>query len=177
MFYHFLKYSMILDLVFVWLSFYFYYLFQHQDYVDAYLRLAAIAKARNNLQLSIELVVITPHNISASVSYTCRCMFDDHMLYFAHRSMRLWRWMASTRMHYLCLVTWSLKMMTGSRQKKHSELPVMQLMGRILMLLSLWCIYFSSLEFFQLFFTHLGIIFISSHSYCPVSPSRCFCWV
>ncbi|KAH9763261.1 protein CTR9-like [Citrus sinensis] len=31
-------------------------LFKHQDYVDAYLRLAAIAKARNNLQLSIELV-------------------------------------------------------------------------------------------------------------------------
>lgn len=31
-------------------------LFKYQDYVDAYLRLAAIAKGRNNLQLSIELV-------------------------------------------------------------------------------------------------------------------------
>ncbi|KAJ9168031.1 hypothetical protein P3X46_019607 [Hevea brasiliensis] len=31
-------------------------LFKYPDYVDAYLRLAAIAKARNNLQLSIELV-------------------------------------------------------------------------------------------------------------------------
>ncbi|KDP33904.1 hypothetical protein JCGZ_07475 [Jatropha curcas] len=30
--------------------------FKYPDYVDAYLRLAAIAKARNNLQLSIELV-------------------------------------------------------------------------------------------------------------------------
>lgn len=30
---------------------------QYPDYVDAYLRLAAIAKARNNVQLSIELVV------------------------------------------------------------------------------------------------------------------------
>ncbi|PPR86876.1 hypothetical protein GOBAR_AA33811 [Gossypium barbadense] len=31
-------------------------LFKYPDYIDAYLRLAAIAKARNNLQLSIELV-------------------------------------------------------------------------------------------------------------------------
>lgn len=31
---------------------------QYPDYIDAYLRFAAIAKARNNLQLSIELVVI-----------------------------------------------------------------------------------------------------------------------
>ncbi|KAL6224249.1 hypothetical protein ACLB2K_003104 [Fragaria x ananassa] len=31
-------------------------LFKYPDYVDAYLRLAALAKARNNLQLSIELV-------------------------------------------------------------------------------------------------------------------------
>lgn len=31
-------------------------LLQYPDYVDAYLRLAAIAKARNNVQLSIELV-------------------------------------------------------------------------------------------------------------------------
>lgn len=31
--------------------------FQYPDYVDAYLRLAAIAKALNNVQLSIELVV------------------------------------------------------------------------------------------------------------------------
>eukprot|EP00257_Ricinus_communis_P015120 XP_015572970.1 protein CTR9 homolog [Ricinus communis] len=31
-------------------------LFKYPDYVDAYLRLAAISKARNNLQLSIELV-------------------------------------------------------------------------------------------------------------------------
>ena len=34
-------------------------LFQYPDYVDAYLRLAAIAKARNNVQMSIELVVIS----------------------------------------------------------------------------------------------------------------------
>lgn len=33
---------------------------QYPDYVDAYLRLAALAKARNNFQLSIELVVIIP---------------------------------------------------------------------------------------------------------------------
>ncbi|RVX05411.1 Protein CTR9-like [Vitis vinifera] len=33
---------------------------QFPDYIDAYLRLAAIAKARNNIQLSIELVVIGP---------------------------------------------------------------------------------------------------------------------
>uniref|UniRef100_A0A7N2KR31 Uncharacterized protein n=1 Tax=Quercus lobata TaxID=97700 RepID=A0A7N2KR31_QUELO len=32
-------------------------LYKYPDYVDAYLRLAAIAKARNNVQLSIELVV------------------------------------------------------------------------------------------------------------------------
>ncbi|KAH0970786.1 hypothetical protein GBA52_022942 [Prunus armeniaca] len=32
-------------------------LFKYPDYVDAYLRLAALAKARNNFQLSIELVV------------------------------------------------------------------------------------------------------------------------
>ncbi|XP_057971236.1 protein CTR9 homolog isoform X2 [Malania oleifera] len=31
-------------------------LFKYPDYIDAYLRLAAIAKARNNIQLSIELV-------------------------------------------------------------------------------------------------------------------------
>ncbi|KAK3034481.1 hypothetical protein RJ639_032470 [Escallonia herrerae] len=34
-------------------------LFKYPEYVDAYLRLAAIAKARNNVQLSIQLVVIS----------------------------------------------------------------------------------------------------------------------
>lgn len=35
------------------------YLFlQYPDYIDAYLRLAAIAKARNNVHISLELVVI-----------------------------------------------------------------------------------------------------------------------
>lgn len=33
-------------------------LFQYPEYTDAYLRLAAIAKARNNVQVSLELVVI-----------------------------------------------------------------------------------------------------------------------
>lgn len=32
--------------------------FQYPAYADAYLRLAAIAKARNNVQLSNELVVV-----------------------------------------------------------------------------------------------------------------------
>lgn len=31
---------------------------QYPDYIDAYLRLAAIAKARNNVHISLELVVI-----------------------------------------------------------------------------------------------------------------------
>lgn len=38
--------------MFIYLFFY----FQYPDYVDAYLRLAAMAKAQNNIQLSIELV-------------------------------------------------------------------------------------------------------------------------
>lgn len=32
--------------------------FQYPDYLDAHLRLAAIAKARNNVQLSTELVTL-----------------------------------------------------------------------------------------------------------------------
>lgn len=36
----------------------FYILFQYPEYTDAYLRLAAIAKARSNVQISLELVVI-----------------------------------------------------------------------------------------------------------------------
>lgn len=34
----------------------YFFFFQYPDYLDAYLRLAAIAKARNNIQRSIELV-------------------------------------------------------------------------------------------------------------------------
>lgn len=37
---------------------YFNFFFQYPEYTDAYLRLAAIAKARNNVQISLELVVI-----------------------------------------------------------------------------------------------------------------------
>jgi len=33
---------------------------QYPDYIDAYVRLAAIAKARNNILLSIELVTTIP---------------------------------------------------------------------------------------------------------------------
>lgn len=55
----------------------------------------------------------------------------------------LWRWMISAPTHYLCLVSWSWKMMTGLRQKKPSGLLVTQLMGRIPMLLFLWCVYCS----------------------------------
>ncbi|KAK6152003.1 hypothetical protein DH2020_014638 [Rehmannia glutinosa] len=39
-------------------------LFKYPDYTDAYLRLAAIAKARNNVQISLELVVISPWKAS-----------------------------------------------------------------------------------------------------------------
>lgn len=46
-------------------------------------------------------------------------------------------------MHYPCLVSWSWKMMTGLRQKKPCGLLVMQLMGRIHILLFLWCVYCS----------------------------------
>lgn len=43
---------------------------QYPDYVDAYLRLAAIAKARNNVQLSIELVkLLLTYNFPASRSF------------------------------------------------------------------------------------------------------------
>lgn len=40
----------------LWLAFFLY--LQYPDYIDANLRLAAIAKARNNILLSIELVTI-----------------------------------------------------------------------------------------------------------------------
>lgn len=61
--------------------------------MDAYLRLAAIAKARNNLQLSIELVVIT-HTTSQFLFHRHRDInvdnvYDTHMLKFPHRLMRL----------------------------------------------------------------------------------------
>lgn len=59
------------------------------------------------------------------------------------RLMMLSRWMISAPMHYPCLVSWSWKMMTGLRQKKPSGLLVMQLMGRIHILLFLWCVYCS----------------------------------
>ena len=43
---------------------FFIFLFQYPDYIDAYLRLAAIAKARNNILLSIELVTVIPDLLS-----------------------------------------------------------------------------------------------------------------
>jgi RNA polymerase-associated protein CTR9 len=39
---------------------YFFLYLQYPDYIDAYLRLAAISKARNNILLSIELVYMSP---------------------------------------------------------------------------------------------------------------------
>ena len=39
---------------------FFYPCLQYPDYIDAYLRLAAIAKAQNNILLSIELVSVIP---------------------------------------------------------------------------------------------------------------------
>ena len=48
--------------------------------------------------------------------------------------------MTNAPMRYPCLVTWSLRMMTGLKQRKRFVLLVMQPMGRILMLFFLWCV-------------------------------------
>ncbi|PWA45280.1 Tetratricopeptide-like helical [Artemisia annua] len=61
---------------------------QFPEYVDAYLRLAAIAKARNNVPLSIEMICDAVEVDDKNLDALC-----------------------------LCLVTWSLKTMTGLRQK------------------------------------------------------------
>ncbi|PWA56398.1 hypothetical protein CTI12_AA419270 [Artemisia annua] len=61
---------------------------QFPEYVDAYLRLAAIAKARNNVPLSIEVICDAVEVDDKNLDALC-----------------------------ICLVTWSLKTMTGSRQK------------------------------------------------------------
>lgn len=52
-------------MIYNWLIYSFIYL-QYPDYVDAYLRLAAIAKARNNILLSIELVTYYPYELLLS---------------------------------------------------------------------------------------------------------------
>lgn len=116
---------------------------QYPEYIDAYLRLAYIAKARNNIQLSIELVVnllLLQH----PCFYFLVIMYKHfYIMTSFHRFTMLWRWMTSAPMRCLCLVSWSWKMMTGLRQKKPSGLLVMQLMGRIPMLLFLWFVYCS----------------------------------
>ena len=49
-------------------------LLQYPDYVDAYLRLAALVKARNNFQISIELVIIIPITLFFLILCLCLCL-------------------------------------------------------------------------------------------------------